>query len=65
MKQYDKIGKALKNQKRNGIYEAYQNAQYKISAEYTEKGRLRRVPDILPVCLQDFLHRRKPDLRKQ
>ena len=23
------------------------------------------MPDILPVCMQDFLHRRKPELRTQ
>ena len=25
----------------------------------------RRVPDFLPVCLQDFLHGRKSELREQ
>ena len=29
-----------------------------------KKGRMRRVPDILPVCLQDFLHSRKSELRE-
>ncbi len=29
----------------------YQNIEYKEPAEYCEKGRLRRVPDILPVCM--------------
>jgi hypothetical protein len=27
-----------------------------------EKGRLRRVPDFLPVSLQDVLHSGKPEL---
>src|SRR5699024_11656396 len=27
--------------------------------------RLRRVPDFLPVCLQDLLHRCKPEVRAQ
>jgi len=27
--------------------------------------RLRRVPDLLPVRLQDFLHRRQPEVREQ
>ena len=26
--------------------------------------RLRRVPDLLPVCLQDFLRRGKPEVRE-
>ena len=28
----------------------------------SEKRRMRRVPDFLPVCMQDFLHCRKSDL---
>ena len=27
-----------------------------------EKGRLRRVPDLLPVSMQDILHSGKPEL---
>ena len=27
--------------------------------------RLRRVPDLLPVCLQDFLRRGKPEVRER
>ena len=42
--------------------EARKNIEYPDSAEYSEKGRLWRMPDILPVGLQDFLHRRKSDL---
>ena len=33
--------------------------------EYNEKGRMRRVPDILPVRMQDILYSRKPELREQ
>ena len=29
------------------------------------RRRLRRVPDFLPVCLQDLLRRRKPEVREQ
>ncbi len=35
------------------------------TSEHGEEGRLRRVPDILPVCLQDILHCRKSKLRAQ
>ncbi len=31
----------------------------------TVKRWMRRMSDILPVCLQDFLYSRKPDLREQ
>ena len=30
--------------------------------EQHEEGRLRRMPDILPVCVQNILHSRKPEL---
>ena len=30
-----------------------------------QNRRLRRVPDLLPVCLQDFLRRGKPEVREQ
>ena len=30
-----------------------------------EERRLRRVPDILPVCMQNILYSRKPELRAQ
>lgn len=30
-----------------------------------KKRRLRRVPDILPVCMQNILYSRKPELRAQ
>ena len=32
---------------------------------YSEKRRMRRVPDIMSVCVQDILYRRKSDLREQ
>jgi hypothetical protein len=31
--------------------EAYQDIEYKAVTEHAEKGRLRRVPDILPVSM--------------
>ena len=45
--------------------ETYQDFKYADPAEYDEEGRLRRVPDFLPVCMQDFLHGREPELREQ
>ena len=33
--------------------------------KHSEKGRMRRMPDILPICLQDKLHGREPELREQ
>ena len=44
---------------------AYQDFDFCNSEGNLRKGRLRRVPDFLPVRLQDFLHRSKPDLREQ
>jgi hypothetical protein len=35
----------------------------KHTEEQHEERRLRRVPDILPVCMQDILYSRKPELR--
>jgi hypothetical protein len=52
---------------RNGGYKFHEKDQ-DINKEELEgiygKGRLRRVPDILPVCMQDFLYRRKSELRE-
>ena len=45
-------------------HEAYKNTDNKRLKGIHEKGRLRRVPDFLPVSLQDFLYRGKPELRK-
>ena len=44
---------------------AYQDIEYEKSAEYRKEGWMRRVPDILPVCMQDFLHRGKSELRAE
>mgnify|MGYP000155220481 CR=1 FL=1 len=32
---------------------------------HNEEGRMRRVPDFLPVSLQDILYSRKPELRER
>ncbi len=32
--------------------------------ESMKKGRMWRMPDILPVCMQDVLHGRKSELRE-
>ncbi len=45
-------------------YETYQDFKHKRSEGIHEEGRMRRVPDILPVSLQDILHSRKPELRE-
>jgi hypothetical protein len=42
--------------------EAYQDFDDQEPEGVREEGRLRRVPDFLPVCLQDFLHGGKPEL---
>ena len=47
------------------FYETYQDTEYQKPAEFSEKGRLRRVPDILPVRMQDQLHGRQSDLRAE
>ena len=44
-------------------YEACTDIKHKKVTEHCKEGRLRRVPDLLPVSMQDFLHRRKSDLR--
>lgn len=45
--------------------ETCENIKCKHLKGYDEKRRLRRMPDIMSVCLQDFLHRRKSELREQ
>ena len=42
--------------------EAYQDFDYQRFKGIHEEGRLRRVPDILPVCMQDFLYGRQPEM---
>lgn len=44
-------------------HEAYQDIEQQKSSEDRQEGRMRRVPDILPVCMQDLLHRWQSDLR--
>lgn len=44
--------------------ETYQDAEYQKFTEYREKRRMRRVPDFLPVSLQDFLYSWESELRK-
>ena len=43
--------------------EARKDFNYQRSEGVHEEGRMRRVPDFLPVCMQDFLYRRKSELR--
>jgi hypothetical protein len=43
-------------------YEARKDIKYKKTAEHSEKRRLRRMPDLLPVCMQDKLHSGKSEL---
>ena len=38
--------------------------KHKKITEHNQKRRLRRMPDILPVCMQNILRRGKPALRK-
>ena len=45
-------------------YEAHQDGQQADDAVYALHGRLRRMPGILPVRLQDFLHGGQSALRK-
>jgi hypothetical protein len=46
-------------------HEEDQDDQHKKPERRSEEGRLRRMPDILPVRQQDFLQRRKPALRAE
>ena len=41
------------------------NIEYTDSEQDSEKRRLRRMSDILPVSMQDILYRGKSDLRTQ
>ena len=42
--------------------ETCENIEYTDSEQDSEKRRLRRMSDILPVSMQDFLYSRKSDL---
>ena len=44
--------------------EAHQDGQQADDAVHALHGRLRRMPGILPVCLQDFLHGGQSALRE-
>ena len=44
------------------IHEACKDFKFQHFKEQREEGRLRRMPDILPVCMQNILHSRKPEL---
>ena len=46
-------------------YETHKDTEYKEASEHSKEGRLRRVPDLLPVRMQDLLYRWKPELRAQ
>ena len=43
-------------------YEAHQDVKYTDTVQYHEEGRMRRMPDIVPVCMQDVLYSREPEL---
>ncbi len=60
----DVCGKIIKNtlSKEVDIHETYQNFEGSEPGKNSEKRRLRRMPDILPVCLQNFLHRCKSEM---
>ena len=53
----------IKYYKGGVCHETHQNFKYKKLTEYNEKRRMRRVPDILSVCMQDILYSRKSELR--
>ena len=51
-----------KNRKEVIQNETRKDIKYKKITEHSKKRRLRRMPDLLPVCMQDKLHGRKPEL---
>jgi hypothetical protein len=46
-------------------HEAHQDSRYQESLQVRKERRLRRMPDFLPVRMQDQLRYRKPEVRKQ
>ena len=46
-------------------YDACKDLKFQYVKRHHEEGRMRRVPDFLPVSLQDILYSRKPELREQ
>ena len=45
-------------------YETYQNIEHQGFKKIHEKRWMWRMPDILPVCLQNIMHCRQSELRK-
>ena len=52
----------VKKDKEECSDETCENIEYTDSEQDSEKRRLRRMSDILPVSMQDFLYSRKSDL---
>ena len=55
----------VKKDKEECSDETCENIEYTDSEQDSEKRRLRRMSDILPVSMQDFLYSRKSELRAQ
>jgi len=55
----------VKKDKEECSDETCENIEYTDSEQYSKEGRMRRMPDILSVSMQDFLYSRKSDLRTQ
>ena len=55
----------VKKDKEECSDETCENIEYTDSEQDSEKRRLRRMSDILPVSMQDFLYSRKSDLRAE
>jgi len=56
---------AVSNETGGDTNEAHPNSERGNPEGQRRQGRLRRVPDLLPVGLQDVLHRRQPEVREQ
>ena len=63
MQKIGRLASLRKREKRRASYETCKDIKYKKITEHNQKRRMRRVPDIMPVSMQNFLHSRKPDLR--
>ena len=55
----------VKKDKEECSDETCENIEYTDSEQYSKEGRMRRMPDILSVSMQDFLYSRKSDLRAE
>ena len=53
---------AFEHNRKENEYETRKDIKYKKITEYSKKRWMRRMSDILPVCMQDFLYCRKPDM---